>query len=66
VTQVVSADYEEEQDVIVPFSEKNLRVFANASSHSVVGGITSHMDILTCDTFDDLLQTYFNNFHIEG
>ncbi|CAH0397124.1 unnamed protein product [Chilo suppressalis] len=67
VTQVVSADYDDEyQEPIVPFSEKNLRVFANASSHSVVGGTMSKMNIQMCDTFDDLLNTYFANFKIEG
>ncbi|KAL0879498.1 hypothetical protein ABMA27_003242 [Loxostege sticticalis] len=67
VTQVVSADYEDDgQEPIVPFSEKNLRVFANASSRSVVGGSMSNMEIQMCDTFEDLLNTYFSNFKIEG
>ncbi|XP_028170897.1 torso-like protein [Ostrinia furnacalis] len=67
VTQVVSADYEDDgQEPIVPFSEKNLRVFANSSSRSVVGGSTTNMEIQICDTFEDLLNTYFSNFKIEG
>ncbi|KAG6440353.1 hypothetical protein O3G_MSEX001185 [Manduca sexta] len=70
VTQVVSADYEGEdaRDASVPFSEKNLRVFLNVKSSFKYGdreGITG-MEVLLCETFEDLLNVYFQNFKIEG
>ncbi|KAM3966013.1 torso-like protein [Aphomia sociella] len=67
VTQVVSADYEEEnQEPSVPFSEKNIRVFANVTSIENNRESLSNIDILMCETFEDLLDTYFSNFKIEG
>ncbi|KAJ8720949.1 hypothetical protein PYW08_006414 [Mythimna loreyi] len=72
VTQVISADYEGEEsdgeEPIVPFSEKNIRVFSNVTSKETMGdvdGITN-MDLLLCETFEDLLDAYFKNFHIQG
>ncbi|CAG5054355.1 unnamed protein product [Parnassius apollo] len=67
VTQVVSADYEEDNPPHVePFREKNIRVFLNVSSRQSSGDSMVDMNILLCDTFDDLLATYFQNFRIEG
>ncbi|XP_059061118.1 torso-like protein [Achroia grisella] len=67
VTQVVSADYEDEkQEPTVPFSEKNIRVFTNATSSEDNNEASSQMDILLCETFENLLDTYFSNFKIEG
>ncbi|XP_035443094.1 torso-like protein [Spodoptera frugiperda] len=70
VTQVISADYEgeESEDSIVPFSEKNIKVFTNVTSKESGGeadGVTS-MELMLCETFDDLLDAYFKNFKIEG
>lgn len=70
VTQVISADYEGEDDTdpIIPFSEKNIRVFVNATSKKTKGdadGITN-MELLLCETFEELLDAYFKNFNIEG
>ncbi|XP_075981932.1 torso-like protein [Anticarsia gemmatalis] len=68
VTQVVSADYEgyDSREVVVPFNERNIRVFVNVTSkESTSDGITD-MDVLLCETFDDLLNAYFRNFRIEG
>ncbi|KAF9424413.1 hypothetical protein HW555_000552 [Spodoptera exigua] len=70
VTQVISADYEgeESEDSIVPFSEKNIKVFANVTSkesRSDAEGVTS-MELMLCETFEDLLDAYFKNFKIEG
>lgn len=70
MTQVVSADYEDDNrdDTadIVPFSEKNIRVFVNVSSKSTVRDGITDMDVQLCETFDDLLNAYFKNFVIEG
>ncbi|KPI98181.1 PREDICTED: torso-like protein [Papilio xuthus] len=67
VTQVVSADYEEENaEHVEPFREKNIRLFLNISSRQVSGDTMIDMNILLCETFDDLLATYFENFRIEG
>ncbi|XP_032522895.2 torso-like protein [Danaus plexippus] len=67
VTQVVSADYEDEnEDSIEPFREKNIRVFENVSSVERLGDTMMDMTILLCETFEDLLSTYFQNFKIEG
>ncbi|XP_049878468.1 torso-like protein [Pectinophora gossypiella] len=69
VTQVVSADYDEEEedeDAIEPFREKNIKVFNNATSQASNGDPMVDMNVLLCDTFDDLLRTYFQNFNIEG
>ncbi|XP_026751625.2 torso-like protein [Galleria mellonella] len=67
VTQVVSADYEDEkQEPTVPFSEKNIRVFLNATSIEDNRENMSNIEIQLCETFEDLLDTYFSNFKIEG
>ncbi|XP_028025737.1 torso-like protein [Bombyx mandarina] len=66
VTQVVSADYEMEDEPIIPFSEKNIRVFANVSSRIVMGDSITNIDVLLCENFEDLLNVYFQNFKIEG
>lgn len=68
VTQVVSADYEGEgtKDPIVPFSEKNIKVFVNVSSKVSLGEGITNMEVLLCETFEDLLNIYFQNFNIEG
>ncbi|KAI8440918.1 hypothetical protein MSG28_009216 [Choristoneura fumiferana] len=69
VTQVVSADYEEEYDDTEspqPFREKNIRVFLNASSKEYPGDAMVDMNILLYESFDDLLDGYFQNFYIEG
>ncbi|KAJ2941210.1 hypothetical protein O0L34_g10443 [Tuta absoluta] len=66
--QVASADYEaeEEPEPIEPFREKNIRVFANVTSDESVGEPMEEMSVLLCDTFGDLLSTYFKSFSIEG
>ncbi|XP_060806306.1 torso-like protein [Amyelois transitella] len=69
VTQVVSADYDEEEkeEPIVPFSEKNIRVFANATStENGWETLSANMDIMLCENFEELLEKYFSNFVIEG
>ncbi|KAJ0172629.1 hypothetical protein K1T71_011768 [Dendrolimus kikuchii] len=68
VTQVVSSDYEgeESKESIVPFSEKNIRVFVNVTSRITRGEGITDMDVLLCETFEDLLNVYFRNFEIEG
>lgn len=64
---MVSADYEDvNNDPIVPFSEKNIRVFVNVSSKSTERDGITDMDVQLCETFDDLLNAYFKNFVIEG
>ncbi|XP_026736313.1 torso-like protein [Trichoplusia ni] len=70
VTQVISAEYEgdESTEEIVPFSEKNIRVFTNITSKETNGEVNSitNMDMVLCETFDSLLNEYFKNFKIEG
>lgn len=67
MTQVVSADYEgEEINGPIPFSEKNIRVFVNFTSQKSYGDGITDMDIQLFETFDDLLNAYFQNFRIEG
>ncbi|CAH0719161.1 unnamed protein product, partial [Brenthis ino] len=65
VTQVVSADYED-SDMVEPFREKNIKVFDNVTSKESPGDAMVDMNILLCETFEDLLTTYFQNFNIEG
>ncbi|KOB71963.1 Torso-like protein, partial [Operophtera brumata] len=60
-------DYEDDNnEPIVPFSEKNIRVFVNVTSKSSVRDGITDMDVQLCETFDDLLNAYFKNFIIEG
>ncbi|CAH4034901.1 unnamed protein product [Pieris brassicae] len=67
VTQVVSADYEDENyEPIEPFREKNIRVFENVSSTITPGDTMVNMNLHLCEKFDDLLQVYFKHFQIEG
>ncbi|XP_061717314.1 torso-like protein [Cydia pomonella] len=67
VTQVISADYDDDEDEFPePFSEKNIKVFLNASSKETPGEDRVEMNILLCETFDELLDGYFQNFQIEG
>ncbi|XP_068623172.1 torso-like protein [Battus philenor] len=67
VTQVVSADYDDDIPMhIEPFREKNIRLFLNVSSRQISGDTMIDINILLCETFDDLLATYFENFRIEG
>lgn len=66
---MVSADYEEEYDDTEspePFREKNIRVFLNASSKEYHGDAMVDMNILLYESFDELLDGYFQNFYIEG
>ncbi|CAH2087919.1 unnamed protein product [Euphydryas editha] len=67
VTQVVSADYEDEENVGAElFREKNIRVFENVTSKQSPGDTGIDMNILLCESFEDLLTKYFQNFKIEG
>ncbi|XP_050682890.1 torso-like protein isoform X2 [Leptidea sinapis] len=67
VTQVVSSDYEDEvSEPIEPFREKNIRVFDSIVVRETSGDKQVDMNIQLCETFEDLLKTYFQNFHIEG
>ncbi|CAK1542587.1 unnamed protein product [Leptosia nina] len=67
VTQVVSADYEEDNyEPIEPFREKNIRVFENLSSIETPGDTMVSMNLQICETFEDLLRAYFKHFYIEG
>ncbi|XP_026318128.1 torso-like protein [Hyposmocoma kahamanoa] len=68
-TQVISTDYEEEdEETIEPFREKNLRVFVNVTSEEFSESSYNTMDfnILLCESFEDLLTSYFQDFRIEG
>ncbi|XP_041968912.1 torso-like protein [Aricia agestis] len=65
VTQVVSADYDDNEGS-EPFREKNIRLFENISSRQTPGDSHFDMNIQLCETFDDLLAVYFKNFKIEG
>lgn len=68
VTQVVSADYEgyDSREMIVPFNERNIRVFVNATSQATFSDGITDMDVLLCETFEDLLNAYFRSFRIQG
>lgn len=68
MTQVISADYEDESldDPIAPFSEKNIRIFVNTSSKKTERNGITDIDVQLCETFDGLLDAYFKNFIIEG
>ncbi|XP_046970756.1 torso-like protein [Vanessa cardui] len=68
VTQVVSANYEEGDNVVETelFHEKNIRVFENVTSKETPGDPGIDMNILLCESFEDLLAKYFQNFKIEG
>lgn len=67
VTQVLSADYEDEENVGADlFREKNIRVFENVTSTESPGDTGIDMNILLCESFEDLLTNYFQNFKIEG
>ncbi|CAG4976184.1 unnamed protein product [Colias eurytheme] len=67
VMQVLSADYEEESyEPMEPFREKNIRVFDNIYSGVTPGDTMVDMNIQLCETLEDLLQAYFQNFTIEG
>ncbi|XP_045778167.1 torso-like protein [Maniola jurtina] len=67
VTQVVSADYEEDSlEIVEPFREKNIRVFENVTSIESPGDPMVALNIQLCETFEDLLAGYFGNFKIEG
>lgn len=69
MTQVIAADYDSmEEEEEEPFRERNLKVFTN--TESVNGDDTdSFNDRITlhfCDTFEDLRDNYFINFHVDG
>ncbi|CAB3232138.1 unnamed protein product [Arctia plantaginis] len=68
VAQVVSADYEgyDGNEEIVPFNERNIRVFVRVTSKETTSEGITDMDVLLCETFDDLLDAYFRSFRIEG
>ncbi|XP_011547803.3 torso-like protein [Plutella xylostella] len=71
VTRVVSSDYEDRDDgndgPAEPFNEKNIRIFANATSSETISNvIDDNMSLLFCDTFEELLEYYFKDFSIEG
>ena len=62
----MSADYEDDTETVEPFREKNIKVFENVSSKESLGDSMVDMNILLCESFEDLLTTYFQNFNIEG
>lgn len=65
---MVSADYEgyDSREEIVPFNERNIRVFLGVTSRENTREGITDMDVLLCETFDDLLDAYFRNFRIQG
>lgn len=77
VIRVISTEFDHDSDEDTTessekdtdtFAEKNLKVFKNATSYEVKisDSFDDMMDIVFCDTSEELFERYFEGFQIEG